>query len=203
MPKTKPDRRTERTRHALMMAFVNLVLTRGYAEISVEDIAEQANVGRSTFYMHYKSKLDLLKQSMARPSSVLSIVVGHDVPLDILAHQLAHFQEQRRINKRFFSEPIRAVWVKCLAQLIEPRLAKLIRQTHARPLLPPELIGAQIAEAQIALITNWLLAKPSLKPEVVAEALKAATQANLAALLRVSPDVPLLIVGEKLRIVRA
>lgn len=199
----KPDRRTERTRQALMMAFVNLVLTRGYAEISVEDIAEEANVGRSTFYMHHKSKLDLLKQSLVRPSSVLSLLVGHDVPPDMLVHQLAHFHEQRRINKPFFSEPIRTVWVKCLADLIAPRLAKLIRQTRAQPLLPAELVATQIAESQIALITNWLLDKPSLKPDAVAEALKAATQANLAALLRAGPGVPLLIAGEKLRVVRA
>ncbi|HSM94594.1 MAG TPA: TetR/AcrR family transcriptional regulator, partial [Rhizomicrobium sp.] len=89
--KEKLDRRTERTRQALRMAFVNLVLSRGYTEISVEDITDEANVGRSTFYMHYKSKIDLLKQSMARPSSVLSIMVGHDIPADILVHQLTHF----------------------------------------------------------------------------------------------------------------
>jgi AcrR family transcriptional regulator len=203
MPKAKPDRRTERTRHALMMAFVNLVLTRGYEAISVEDIAEAANVGRSTFYMHHKSKLDLLKQSMARPSSILSIVVGHDVPPDILEHQLQHFQEQRRINRPFFFEPIRTVWVKCLADLIEPRVVKLIRQTRAQPLLPPELIAMQIAEGQIALITHWLLGKPSLKPEAVAQALKASTHAGMSALLQTPPNAPLLIAGEKLRIVRS
>lgn len=201
--KAKPDRRTERTRQALMMAFVKLVLTRGYAEISVEDIADEANVGRSTFYMHHKSKLDLLKPSLVHPSSILSIVVGHNVPLDMLTNQLAHFHEQRRINKPFFSEPIRAVWAKCLAELIEPRLGKLIRQTRAQPLLPPELIAAQIAESQIALITNCLLGKPSLKPDAVAEALTATTHANLAALLGVSPGARLLIAGEKLRVVRS
>ena len=200
--KEKLDRRTERTRQSLRMAFVNLVLTRGYTEISVEDIADEANIGRSTFYMHYKSKVDLLKQSMARPSGVLSIMVGHDVPVDILVHQLTHFHEQRRINRPFFSEPIRTVWVKTLAELIEPRLVKLIRQVRAQPGLPPELIALQIAEAQVALITNWLMGKPSLKPELVADALKSATHATLSALLNVSPAQPLLIAGEKLKVMR-
>ena len=42
----KPDRRTERTRQALMMAFVGEVLSRGYVDVSVEDIVARANVGR-------------------------------------------------------------------------------------------------------------------------------------------------------------
>ncbi|MGN6514410.1 MAG: TetR/AcrR family transcriptional regulator [Rhizomicrobium sp.] len=203
MPKTRPDRRTERTRQALTTAFVELVLTKGYAAISVGDITEAANVGRSTFYMHHKSKMDLLKQSLMQPSAVLSVIVGHDVPPEMLVQQLRHFHEQRRINKPFFSEPIRTVWVKSLARLIEPRLVKLIRQTRAQPLLPPELIAVQIAEGQIALITHWLLGRASLRPEAVAEALKASTHASLAALLRVPPDAPLLLAGEKLRMIKS
>ncbi len=53
---TKPDRRVERTRQALRAALIGLILDKGYEAISVMDIAERANVGRSTFYMHYSTK---------------------------------------------------------------------------------------------------------------------------------------------------
>jgi hypothetical protein len=95
---------------------------------------------------------------------------------------------------------MRPIWVKCLAGLIEPRLAALARHGRADPILPLGLIAAQIAEAQIALVSNWLTAKPSLKPLVVGEALIAATQAMTAALLRCPPGTPLFIPGEKLRV---
>ncbi len=78
MKTKKPDRRSERSRAALMKAFIDLVLSEGYESVTVERIAERANIGRSTFYMHYKGKEDILKQSITRPSSHLAIIVGHD-----------------------------------------------------------------------------------------------------------------------------
>jgi AcrR family transcriptional regulator len=201
MPAAKPDRRTERTRQALMSAFVQLVLTRGYEQVTVEEIAARANTGRSTFYMHYRGKEHILKQSLTRPSSALAITVGHDMSPEMLAPALAHFHAQRTVNRVFLAEPMRPIWVKCLAGLIEPRLATLARHVRAEPILPLGLIATQIAEAQIALIANWLTAKPSLKPLVVGEALIAATRAMTVALLRPLPGAPLLIPGEKLRVI--
>jgi AcrR family transcriptional regulator len=195
----KPDRRTERTRQALKSAFVAEVLSRSYDDISVEDIVKRANVGRSTFYMHYKSKDDLLRDSISRPSTVLAIIVGGDVTAEIVAPQLAHFHEQRARNGTFFRDPIRRIWVKRLAEMIEPRLMKLVRATHSRPALPPSLIAMQVAENQIALITNWLTQRPGIAAAVVAEALIATTCASLRAFLGVPADSPILIPGEKLR----
>ena len=43
------DRRVARTRAALYDALVALMLRRPYAEIDVQDIVAEANVGRSTF----------------------------------------------------------------------------------------------------------------------------------------------------------
>ncbi|HEY5337591.1 MAG TPA: TetR/AcrR family transcriptional regulator [Rhizomicrobium sp.] len=200
MPKS--DRRTERTRHAVAAAFVGEVLTRSYEDISVEDIVKRANVGRSTFYMHYKSKDDLLRESISRPSTVLAIIVGGDVTAQMVAPQLAHFHEQRARNGTFFRDPIRKLWVKRLAEMIEPRLTKLARAAHAHPSLPLALIAAQIAESQIALITNWLTQKPNIAAPVIAEALIAMTLAGIRAFLGLSADAPLLIPGEKLRVVR-
>ena len=60
----KPDRRVERTRVAILGAFRDLVLTRGYDPISVRDIVDAAGVGRSTFYEHFDDKDDLFQQSL-------------------------------------------------------------------------------------------------------------------------------------------
>ena len=199
----KPDRRTERTRAALMSAFVHLLLNEGYEAVSVERVAERANVGRSTFYMHYTGKEDILRQSMARPSSVLAVVVGHDLPQEVLVRQLEHFNAQRHRNQIFFAGPVRVIWVRVLAELIAPRLAKLAQQARARPILPLSLGAHQIAESQIALISTWLNGKASAaKAEAIAEAMTASTRALVAALLRLPQNANLFIAGEKLRVVQ-
>lgn len=203
MPPRKPDRRTERSRSALMSAFVGIVLSEGYEAVTVERVAERANVGRSTFYMHYAGKEDILKKSLTRPSSHLAVVVGHDVAPASLLPILAHFHEQRKTNRVFFDWPVRPIWVRCLAEMIEPRLASVSRHARGRPVLPLPLIALQIAEAQIALVTHWLQGRVPAKPEAVAEALVAQTRAMLVCLLRVKPEASLFIPGEKLHYVQA
>ena len=195
-----PDRRTERTRAALMSAFVGVMLTEGFEALTVEAVAEKANVGRSTFYLHFTGKDDILRQSMQRPSTVLAVLVGNVLPAGVREKQLVHFHEQRRRNHIFFAGPVRTIWVRALADLIEPRLAKLARHLRARPILPLPFAALQIAEAQLALIANWLTANPATRPGVIAEALVAATHATVAALLRVPADRPQLIPNEKLAV---
>ncbi|MCK4727276.1 MAG: TetR/AcrR family transcriptional regulator, partial [Anaerolineales bacterium] len=59
--KTKiTDRRVQRTRQLLRDALVSLILEKGYQKITIQDIIDRANVGRSTFYSHYRDKDDLL-----------------------------------------------------------------------------------------------------------------------------------------------
>jgi AcrR family transcriptional regulator len=53
------DRRIPRTRGMLQHALISLILKKDYETITIQDICDAANVGRSTFYAHYTSKDDL------------------------------------------------------------------------------------------------------------------------------------------------
>lgn len=64
MPEAKKDRRVQRTRQLLESAMVSLIKEKGFEALTVQDIIDRANVGRSTFYSHYKSKDDLMKGSV-------------------------------------------------------------------------------------------------------------------------------------------
>ena len=56
MKNNKTDRRIQRTRQALHSALLELTKEKGYDSISIEEITAHANVGRATFYLHYKDK---------------------------------------------------------------------------------------------------------------------------------------------------
>ncbi|MET8797750.1 TetR/AcrR family transcriptional regulator [Nocardia sp. NPDC004568] len=60
-----PDRRVRKTRHALHRALIELMMERPYDRITVSDVITRADVGRSTFYAHYRDKDDLLVVSCA------------------------------------------------------------------------------------------------------------------------------------------
>ena len=60
------DARTVRTRERIDEAFVALLFTRTYLSIRVSDICKRADVGRATFYAHYKSKEELLQSQLVR-----------------------------------------------------------------------------------------------------------------------------------------
>jgi len=180
----KTDRRTERTRQALLTAFRELVLDHPYDTLAVGDIVERANVGRSTFYEHYDGKDALLSESVAGPFQMLAAIAGAEEIPPSLVGTITHFRENQRISRALLTGPGRTVLNRCLADLIEERLRALGRQTPAAQIIPDALTALHLAAGQLALIENWLTAQHACKPELIAEALFVSTNATVAALYR-------------------
>jgi AcrR family transcriptional regulator len=175
----KPDRRTLKTRAALLSVFRDLVLSRGYAAVTVGDVIRHANIGRSTFYLHFSSKLNLLRHSLDGPCTTLAGCVDRDVPPERLIPLLEHFREQRHLNGIFFDDPIRSIWVGRLAYLIERNLRDHSLPLRDRHPLPRSLVASTIAGMQLAMITHWLRSAGSVTPERIAVAILANTRALL------------------------
>jgi len=173
------NRRGQRTRAALKLAFIDLVLSRGYAPLAVTDIIRQAGVGRSTFYLHYAGKEALLADSLKHPCAGLAAyVAGNARPAEQVA-QLEHFRAQRRLNRVFFEPPIRALWVGVLARTIARQLARPGALRRVPGGAGTSLFCRVVAEMQIALITQWLNSPAPAKSEHIAAMLAAYTQALL------------------------
>lgn len=66
MPQNIPDRRVQKTRKLLQEALIELVAEKGYESVTIQEILDQANVGRSTFYAHFQDKEQLLHSILDR-----------------------------------------------------------------------------------------------------------------------------------------
>lgn len=180
MRKTKPDRRVTRTRAALLQAFVSLMLSEGYENVTVEKIAALANVGRSTFYVHFRGREDILRMSLSSISKALAVLIAEEQTAEQLVPLMNHFWEQRRRNHVVFEPPVRRIWIRCLADMIEPGLIGPYRTAGCS--LPTALAAAQIAESQLGWIANWLQARARMPPLAAAQTLVRLTRAASAAL---------------------
>lgn len=65
-PKRRPDARTRRTHERLGYALLQLILEKSMSEVTVQEVLDRAGVGRSTFYLHFKDKNDLLMSQLER-----------------------------------------------------------------------------------------------------------------------------------------
>ena len=74
----KADRRTNRTRRSLSSALVKLVEEKRFDDITVQDVIDRADVGRSTFYSHFRDKEDLFQKNWERFLDMLAQQVDWD-----------------------------------------------------------------------------------------------------------------------------
>lgn len=56
------DKRIAKTKVSIFNAFYLLLSQKNYSKITIQDIIETANIGRSTFYVYFATKDDLLKE---------------------------------------------------------------------------------------------------------------------------------------------
>lgn len=173
------NRRSQRTRAVLKSAFIDLMLSRGYAPLAVADVIRRAGVGRSTFYLHYAGKEALLADSLEHPCRGLAAyVAGNATPAKQVA-LLEHFRAQRSLNRVFFEPPIRALWVRVLAQTIARQLARPGATRRVPSGTGASLFCRVVAEMQIALIAQWLNSPAPAKADRIAAMLAAYTNALL------------------------
>lgn len=93
---------------ALHKALMSLILERKYESITVQEILDRADVGRSTFYMHFQDKDELLFSgfhyleeflesaqgvSTSVPGKSYERIIGFSLPM------FEHAQEYRRVNR--------------------------------------------------------------------------------------------------------
>lgn|SRR5512145_1100026 len=168
-PKTEEqDRRVRKTRQQLRDALINLILERGWDAISVQDICARADVGRSTFYVHFADKEELLLAGLEELHEGLDLqrmqATGSFAFVDGLVE---HAKDKARL--------LRAIVGKRSSPNIQRRFREVVMQLVAAELSEFELdekqqraiinfVGAGLAE----LIATWLDRPSSIDTDTLA-----------------------------------
>jgi AcrR family transcriptional regulator len=153
MPQQKTDRRVERTRQLLQTALSELILEKGYEKVTVQDVIDRANVGRSTFYAHFES-LDQLLLSGFEPlrAQFEDFLTGaefdHESPW---ALSLTIFQQVQKQKGGYIT--LTHVQKYLYSYLLEHLKSALPKRNNK---IPPELLAHYVASAFIALMTWWI-----------------------------------------------
>jgi AcrR family transcriptional regulator len=113
------DRRVQKTETLLRDALTSLIREKAYDSIVVKEILDRANVGRSTFYTHFRDKDDLLASSIhemlraARSGQVPSSAKPYEriirFSLPIFEQLQQHRHEHRRAGDAMMDDRSRAI----------------------------------------------------------------------------------------------
>jgi AcrR family transcriptional regulator len=183
------DLRVRRTRKLLQQALLQVTIEKGFANVTVQDIAERAMVNRSTFYRHYLDKYDLLKEYMEQlyaltPSQDKLVSADEpDQPPAWLVGILTHVQ----LNADFYRVMLGAkgdpaFCAQSFRQFIEKQLREIVpsESVQTDPRTPPvQLRVSYLAHAGIGAIVWWLENDQPCTPEQLAVWLDQLTSATL------------------------
>lgn len=190
----KHSRQVERTRRVLSDAFIELILEQHYDAITVQDIIERANVGRSTFYVHFRDKEDLLFSEVERLIDALGRQATHQQHGDALFPSLGllrHVNERQDLYKALVrgrgADLFFNYGQESLGQRIERRLGDLLLG-KPEPTVPLPVLSHFLTGAFLTLVRWWLDNKMAFSPERMDEMFWRMASPSVSAALGHSPE---------------
>ena len=159
-----------RTRSSLHTALIGLAREKPYSAIAVKEILNRANVGRSTFYTHFRDKDDLLESGIhevldsargaSRRQSPVDRLLSFSLPV------LRHIDEHRQVAGPQMKREGRLVMHARLGAALRELLAGDLAVLVAKPMQQTEVdLVAQHVASTFVLVLNWWVERvPALTP---------------------------------------
>ena len=174
MPNKPLDRRSRRTRHALQAALISLILEKGYDSVTIEEITERADLGRTTFYLHFRDKEELLMHAIdnicddfiQQHEALLALVdssktarhaLHGNTDERILYHIFAHARENADLYKVMLRGEGGATASKRFTQIIQDETVRRLSQLQNLTIkVPLEVFAVFFSGTLVELVTWWL-----------------------------------------------
>lgn len=195
MNSERPDRRVSRTRRALHEALIGLILEKGYDAITVGDIVDRADVGRSTFYAHFVDKDALLLGGFAALPALWaeeardSDAESGSTPFGFSLKMFRHADEERRLFRALVGQRsgalVQSELDRVLADLVRADLQRLYPIGDVQRL---EVAVRFVVSAYAGLLTWWCEHPAPAPPEEIDRAFRALVLPGVAGFLAALPQ---------------
>lgn len=195
MGEKKEDRRVGRTRRLMQDALMALVEEMGYERITVQDILDRADVGRSTFYAHFRDKDELLlswfehlrtlfekQQQDILTARRTGNVAEVNIVLDLFRYTGRHHRLYKAIAGRQSGEMILRYLHRYLTGLLQPVLEGVTKSRRSLP-VPVEVTTHQLVSSLLSLMTWWLDHNMPYPPEKMEEMFRILSRPSIEAAL--------------------
>ena len=176
------DRRQQKTRNAIFEAFGALLSSKSYSKITVQNIIDEANVGRTTFYAHFETKDELLKEMCTDLfshvfSEDLSAESTHDFsmktgnPHAMITHILYHLLDNKRNIIGILTCESGELFLGFFRQYLDELMAaRLLGYTHSyRKNAPNDFLVNHISSSFVGMVHWWIKNKLQQTPEELAD----------------------------------
>jgi AcrR family transcriptional regulator len=160
MSQRKSDRRSARTRALLENSLLVLIRRMAYDAITIREICAGADVGRSTFYAHYRSKDDLKRHGLEHLRSELANAQSNrdesarlSFSLPMFEHARAHLEHYRALKRSRGGN----VALGRIREILSERVREeLVTYGAAKWNMEAELTREYLVGAYLAVLTWWL-----------------------------------------------
>ena len=158
------DRRVQRTRQLLRGALVQLIMERGYDALTIQDITDKANLGRTTFYLHYASKDDLLLDHHADLRNHFKLTTMSreellgEIPQPAFVALLELMAENCFMYTAIRSAKDAHILLRGIRSQIKSNLSESLNSIfpNGTPNMPLDILTEYIVGGQLSLIDWWM-----------------------------------------------
>lgn len=160
--KTPPtDRRIDRTRKLLTDSLIELILEKGYETVTVQDIIDRANVGRSTFYAHFENKEQLLfsgRSWLTEDFFDESGTAADQLTLGVnLTALFDHVVVNHRLAKAMLGRSSGELVINHIQESLTMQMRKTLKgEPHRFDEIRGNLVAHALAGMLIGLLRSWL-----------------------------------------------
>lgn len=178
----KQNRKEEKTIQAIYTSLENLILKKDYQSITVSDIIKDSHISRSTFYSHFKSKDDVLKDVCLSIfshvfSSGLSKEDDHDFSQSsifdyhhMITHLFYHFRDERELIHAILSSSGSYLFIDILSEKTTKLMkACLYDGILGKSDIPPEIEIRELTSSLIELLKYYTQEERKETPEEMTE----------------------------------
>lgn len=183
------DRRQKKSREAIFRAFTSLVSKKDYNQISVQEIIDEADVGRTTFYAHFETKDYLLKALCEELfghiiDTAMGLPHGHyhyscgSAKDSVFLHRLRHLQENDRNILELLSSQNNDLFLRYFKNNLKELIVTqyLLKEKLQNSKLPKDYLVNHITSSFVETVSWWVADHMTESPETMTEYFLAAIE---------------------------